>query len=81
MNTPASPGEVGFRLPLMWLGLCFAAAPKLVNSTLFTERFIAFAISRVSSVPAAPTTMPAIISAGFCSTKPPSATASPVAAL
>ena len=33
-----------------------------------TLRFMALAISSVSSVPAEPTTMPAIISAGFCST-------------
>ena len=50
--------------------LCFGASPKLVKSTFATERFMAFAISSVSSMPAAPTTMPAIISAGFCSTKP-----------
>jgi hypothetical protein len=42
---------------------------------------MAFAISGVSSVPAAPTTMPAIISAGLPSTKPSSSTAGPVAAL
>ncbi len=40
--------------------------PKLLNSTLNSERFIALAISTVSSVPAEPTTMPAIISVGFC---------------
>ena len=50
--------------------LCLATAPKLVKSTFVTERFIAFAMSSVSSMPAAPTTMPAIINAGFCSTKP-----------
>jgi len=42
---------------------------------------MAFAISSVSSKPAAPTTMPAIISAGFCSTKPSRPTARPVKAL
>ena len=61
--------------------LCLAASPKLVKSTLVTERFIAFAISSVSSMPAAPTTMPAIISAGFCRTKPSRPTARPVKAL
>ena len=58
--------------------LCFVAAPKFVNTMLTTDRFMAFAIRRVSCVPAAPTTMPAIISAGFCSTKPSSPTARPV---
>ena len=57
------------------------APPKFVNRTLATERFIAFAMSSVSSMPAAPTTMPAIISAGFCSTNPSRPTARPVKAL
>jgi hypothetical protein len=42
--------------------------PKLENSTLVIERFIALAIRRVSSVPAAPTIMPAMISAWLPST-------------
>ncbi len=66
---PASPGAIGLRLP--WIAPCLrapGATPKRVNTTLPTERFIARAISSVSSRPAAPTTMPAIISAGFCST-------------
>jgi hypothetical protein len=42
--------------------------PKLLKMTLATLRFIARAMSSVSSVPAEPTTMPAIISAGFCNT-------------
>ena len=45
------------------------------------ERFIAFAINWVSRVPAAPTTVPAIIMAALPSTKPSNATASPVSAL
>ena len=36
--------------------------PKAPNRTFVTERFIAFAISSVSSVPEAPTSMPATIS-------------------
>jgi len=40
----------------------------LENSTLLTERFIALAINRVSSMPAAPTMVPAMISAGLPST-------------
>ena len=42
--------------------------PKLENSTLRIERFIALAISRVSRMPAAPTIMPAMISASLPST-------------
>ena len=58
-----------------------APSPKPENSTLPSERFIAFAISCVSSVPALPTTMPAMIMAAFSSTKPSKATARPVNAL
>jgi hypothetical protein len=57
------------------------AAPKLPNSTLPIERFIALAINWVSKVPAAPTTVPAMIIASFCRTKPSNATARPVNAL
>jgi hypothetical protein len=46
-----------------------------------SERFIAFAINCVSSVPAEPTTVPAMIIAALFSTKPSKATASPVNAL
>ena len=56
-------------------------SPKPENSTLPSERFIAFAISCVSSVPAEPTTVPAMIIAALLSTKPSKATASPVSAL
>ena len=62
---PASPGCIGFNSPLILPCLCLDVSPKLLNTTLLTERFIALAISSVSSMPAAPTTMPAIISAGF----------------
>ena len=40
------------------------------NSTLPSERFMALAISWVSSVPAEPTTVPAMIIAALSSTKP-----------
>jgi len=46
-----------------------------------SERFIAFAISCVRSVPAEPTTVPAMIIAALLSTNPSKATASPVSAL
>ncbi len=46
-----------------------------------SERFIARAISCVSSVPAEPTTVPAMIIAALLSTKPSNATARPVSAL
>jgi hypothetical protein len=81
MKMPASPASQGLRLPLIAPCFCLGASPKLVNSTLLTERFIALAISSVSNRPAAPTTMPAIISAGLPSTKPSSPTAKPVKAL
>ena len=42
---------------------------------------MAFAMSCVSSVPAEPTTVPAMIIAALLSTKPSNATASPVSAL
>ena len=56
-------------------------SPKPLNSTFASERFIAFAISCVSSVPAEPTTVPAMIIAALSSTKPSNATARPVSAL
>ena len=56
-------------------------SPKPLNSTLPSERFMAFAMSCVSSVPAEPTTVPAMIIAALLSTKPSNATASPVSAL
>ena len=46
-----------------------------------TERFIAFAISSVSRVPEAPTSMPATMRTVFESTKPVAEAARPVAAL
>ena len=49
---------------------CMAAPPppKLENSTLLILRFIALAMRRVSSMPAAPTMVPAMISASLPST-------------
>jgi hypothetical protein len=45
-----------------------SAPPKPLKSTLASERFMARAMSCVSIVPAAPTTMPAMIIAGLPST-------------
>ena len=56
-------------------------SPKFENNTLPSERFMAFAISWVSRVPAAPTTVPAMIMAALSSTKPSKPTARPVSAL
>ncbi len=55
--------------------------PNAPKRTFATERFIARAIISVSSVPEAPTSMPATIRRLFSSSKPPSATATPVNAL
>ncbi len=52
--------------------------PKAENSTLEIERPIATLIIRVSSVPEAPTRVPATTSSTECSTKPLAATARPV---
>ena len=80
--TPTSLASIGFKLPLT---APVAAAPPVSpnpeKSTLPSERFMAFAISCVSSVPAEPTTVPAMIIAALLSTKPSKATASPVSAL
>ena len=66
MATAASAGSAGFCEPAMALSSMPPPEPKLLNRTLRSERFMPFAISTVSSVPAEPTTMPAIISTGFC---------------
>ena len=58
-----------------------SVAPKPENSTFASERFMALAINWVSSVPAEPTTVPAMIMAALLSTKPSKATARPVRAL
>ena len=71
------------------MGFCVPAAPppatdvspKFEKSTLPSERFMAFAMSCVSSVPAEPTTVPAMIIAALSSTKPSKPTARPVRAL
>ena len=55
----APNARVGLKAPLATIG---------VNRMLEIGRFIALAISWVKSVPAAPTTMPAMISAGLPST-------------
>ena len=59
-----------------------AAAPVIGAKMMFLiGRFIALAMSWVSSMPEAPTTMPATISAGLPITKPLKPTARPVRAL
>ncbi len=63
----ASSASMGFSDPLISAAVP-PPLPKFENSTLLIERFIALAISRVSKVPAAPTTMPAMISSGLCCT-------------
>ena len=79
--TPASAGSIDFIEPVTGPVAALLLSPKPENRTLPSERFIALAISCVSSVPAEPTTMPAMIIAAFCSTKPSNATARPVRAL
>src|SRR5215469_8229581 len=54
------------------------AAPNAPNNTLPRLRFIAFAMSIVSSVPDAPTSVPLMMSTVLFSTKPVIATATPV---
>ena len=68
MATAASPASAAFIVPLTSPCASAEVAPKFEKSTLDTERFIARAMSSVSSVPALPTTRPAIISAGLFST-------------
>ncbi len=63
-NEAASSASIGFIDPLISAALA-PPPPKFENSTLLIERFIAFAIKRVNSVPAAPTTVPAMIIATF----------------
>src|SRR6266571_3337811 len=62
--TPTSDASIGFRLPVTSPVAAPPVSPKPENNTLPTERFIAFAINCVSSVPADPTTVPAMIIAG-----------------
>ena len=78
--TAASDASAGFIVPVTSPPPA-SVSPKLVNRMLASERFIARAISSVSSVPADPTSTPAMIIAGFCSTKPSRPTAIPVKAL
>ncbi len=63
----ASPASMARALPLA-APVAAGVAPKPLNSTLASERFMARAMSWVSIVPAAPTTMPAMIIAGLAST-------------
>ncbi len=72
---------MGLRLPLTSPVAAAPVSPNPENSTLPSERFMAFAISCVRSVPAEPTTVPAMIIAALLSTKPSRPTASPVSAL
>ena len=55
-----------------------ATPPNAPNSTFVSERFMAWPIIRVSSVPEAPTSVPETISRSLCSTKPVAAAAMPV---
>ena len=57
------------------------AAPNAPKSTLPSERFIAFDMSRVRIVPDAPTSVPATMSSWLPRVNPAMATASPVYAL
>ena len=78
--TPASEASIAFCVPVT-VPPPAEVSPKFANSTLPSERFMAFAMSCVSSVPAAPTTVPAMIMAALSSTKPSKPTARPVSAL
>ncbi len=80
--TPTSAASMGFRLPETGpLAAAPPVSPNPENNTLPSERFIALAINCVSSVPAEPTTVPAMIIAALFSTNPSKATANPVKAL
>ncbi len=64
--TPTSAASIGFMLPVtVPLAAAPPVSPKPENSTLPSERFMALAISCVSSVPAEPTTVPAMIIAAL----------------
>jgi len=65
-------------LPPLAAALDDCTEPNAPKSTLVTERFIAFPISSVSSVPDAPTSAPEMIKTLLLSTKPVDAAASPV---
>jgi len=65
----ASSASIGREAPATAAGPPpLRAPPKPLKSTLAGERFMARAMRRVSIVPAAPTTMPAMIIAGLPST-------------
>ena len=61
--------------------LAIATIGGFIGAVSFSGSLIAFAINCVSSVPAAPTTVPAMIMAALSSTKPSKPTARPVSAL
>ena len=79
--TPASEASMAFWVPVTPPPPAAELSPKFENSTLPSERFMALAMSWVSKVPAAPTTVPAMIMAALSSTKPSKPTARPVNAL
>ncbi len=79
--TPTSEASMGLRLPVTSPVAAPPVSPKPENNTFPSERFMAFAINCVSSVPADPTTVPAMIIAALFRTKPSNATARPVSAL
>ena len=64
----ASSGSIAFMEPSTAASSWPPVAPKPAKSTLASERFMALAMSCVSSVPAEPTTVPAMISAALPST-------------
>lgn len=61
-----SLASIGFCAPV--ISCAVPPPPKLENNTPLIGRFIALAIKRVSRMPAAPTIMPAMISASLPST-------------
>ena len=63
--TPTSEASMGFIEPDDRGGCAAAAEPKSENNTLASERFMALAMNCVSSVPAEPTTVPAMIIAAL----------------
>jgi hypothetical protein len=67
ISDAASEASIGFIDRQCRLRHC-PPPPKLENSTPLIGRFIALAMSWVSNMPAAPTTVPAMISASICIT-------------
>src|SRR5690554_7704677 len=77
MAMAASEASAAFMVPWISPSSLPSSPPNWLKITLLTGRFMALAIISVSRVPAEPTTVPAMIIAGFCSTKPSKATARP----